>query len=414
MAATLRNRLSTALAMCLIAIALGNLPTPVALAADERATAEEQFVVLINRERMARGAGSLTAYWDLVDDARLWSAHQAAGLCEGGATICHNHDGLPKVTTGWYGLGENVGVDPGFPDQRGWETSVTALHAAFMASAGHRANILNPAYDYVGIGIEVSDRGLFVTQVFMDGPGLAVEPKPQLVAPATYSSPERGERPGWLDISSGYWTLAGAPAGFYYGVPSDLPMACDWDLDGTDSVGLYRQANGFLYLRNTNSFGVADLSIFYGIREDKPVCGDWDGDGVETIGVFRPSNSTFYLRNSNTQGFGEIVFWLGKPTDIPLAGDWDGDGKATVAVFRQESQTLYVADPAGRVVAAVKRPDLQIGDLLVAGDFDGDGRDSIGAVRGSSLLVADQLEQTTPTGSLAVKSGAAVVVGNWN
>jgi len=412
MAATLRNRLSAALALVLMAVVLGNLPAPTALAADERASAADQFLALVNQERAARGAGELSAYWDLADDARLWSAHQAAGLCGGGTTICHNHDGLPYVTTGWYSLGENVGVDPGFPGQRGWESSVAALHAALMASAGHRANILNPAYDYVGIGVEVSERGLFVTQVFMDGPALA-EPKPQVVAPAAYSSPANGERAGWVDGGSGYWSLAGVAAGFYYGVPGDLAMACDWNRDGTDSVGLYRQSDGFLYLRNTNSFGVADISIFYGIREDKPVCGDWDGDGTETIGVFRPSTTTFYLRNSNTQGFGEIAFLLGRSTDIPLAGDWDGDGKATVAVFRPDTQTLYLADSAGKMVSEVKRPDLQAGDQLVAGDFDGDGRDSIGAVRGSSLLVADRLDQTTPDGSLAVSRGANVVVGNW-
>jgi len=52
------------------------------------------------------------------------------------------------------------------------------------------------------------------------------------------------------------------------------------------------------------------------------VMGDWNNDGVDTIGVYR--NGTFYLRNTNTVGFAEIVFDLGIPGDMPIAGNWDG------------------------------------------------------------------------------------------
>ena len=53
-----------------------------------------------------------------------------------------------------------------------------------------------------------------------------------------------------------------------------------------------------------------------------PVIGDWNNDGIDTIGVYR--NAQFLLRNSNTIGFADIVFALGNPGDMPIAGNWDG------------------------------------------------------------------------------------------
>jgi hypothetical protein len=53
------------------------------------------------------------------------------------------------------------------------------------------------------------------------------------------------------------------------------------------------------------------------------VTGDWNNDGIDTIGVYR--NARFYLRNSNTVGTADIVFALGNPGDMPIAGDWDAE-----------------------------------------------------------------------------------------
>ncbi len=57
----------------------------------------------------------------------------------------------------WHTWGENVGVTGG---------SVADLQAAFMRSSGHRANILNPAFDNVAVGAVRRDSVLWVTVVF--------------------------------------------------------------------------------------------------------------------------------------------------------------------------------------------------------------------------------------------------------
>lgn len=121
------------------------------------AGAESEFVSKINASRAAAGLAPLEVYWDLADDARAQSARMAAK-----GEIFHNPN-LASSTGVWAALGENVGVGP----------DVSSLHSAFMASAGHRANILGD-YDYIGVGVTVDDEGLvWVTMIYMRAdPGL--------------------------------------------------------------------------------------------------------------------------------------------------------------------------------------------------------------------------------------------------
>lgn len=90
---------------------------------------------------------------------------------------------------------------------------------------------------------------------------------------------------GFVDTSSGVWHLYDDGVEittFTYGNPGDLPFAGDWDCDGVDTAGLYRQSNGFVYLRNTNTNGVADVSFLFGDLGDRSVAGDWTGNGADT------------------------------------------------------------------------------------------------------------------------------------
>lgn len=171
----------------------------------------------------------------------------------------------------------------------------------------------------------------------------------------------------------GKWTLRlgeGVEHDFYYGVPGDVPMMCDWDGDGVDTVGLYRPYSGFVYLRNSNTTGFADVDFYFGNPTDQPVCGDWDGDGVDTVGIYRAGEGRFYLRNSNTFGLGEVTVDLGQGDTIPLAGDWDGDGVDTVAVVAS---------------SAAGAP--------VVGDWAGDGIDSVAYYLDGVLTVTDDGSQ---------------------
>ncbi len=185
---------------------------------------------------------------------------------------------------------------------------------------------------------------------------------------------------------NGLWTLTsagGRTESFYFGDPGDLPIVCDWDGEGVRTPGLYRPETGFLYLRNSNDFGVADISIFFGIPEDLPVCGDWNGDGIDTIGVFRPSLGKFFLRNSNTQGFADEEFFFGDPADLPFAGDWDGDGIDTVGLYRPANGFVYIKNTNLSGFADFETFYGEPGDRFVVGDWDDDGLSSFGIFRPS-------------------------------
>ena len=100
-----------------------------------------------------------------------------------------------------------------------------------------------------------------------------------------------------------------------------MGIAGDWDGDGMTRPVSSARAMARLYLKNRTT-GFADIQINYGLAGDKPVTGDWDGDGDDTIGIYR--NGGFYLRNANTIGFADLVFALGVNGDLPIAGNWDG------------------------------------------------------------------------------------------
>lgn len=180
-----------------------------------------------------------------------------------------------------------------------------------------------------------------------------------------------------------------------------------------DTIGVYRPSDGSMYLRRSNTPGFADVSSVYGMATDVPVAGDWDGDGDDTIGVFR--NGTFMLRNEVTPGFADVEVSFGLPTDLPVVGDWDGDGDDTIGVYRDGQ--LFVRNDN-----AVGPPDFLVdfgiaGDLPVAGDWDGDGVDTIGVFRPSTATF--HLRNTLTSGPADVSAGFGLsddlpVVGDWD
>ena len=104
------------------------------------------------------------------------------------------------------------------------------------------------------------------------------------------------------------------------GIPSDTPFAGDWDGDGDDTVGLYRESTGYVFLRNNLSAGFADLEFFFGQPGDKVIASDWDSDDTDTVSIYRPSEARFYITNTNATGFAEFDFRFGILNLDPVAG----------------------------------------------------------------------------------------------
>ncbi|HEX2701548.1 MAG TPA: CAP domain-containing protein [Acidimicrobiales bacterium] len=130
------------------------------------------FVAKLNELRVSRGLAPLATKGALFDMARAW-----AGNMEAAGGISHNPSLAAQGPAGWRRLGENVGM--------GYD--VQGLHDAFVASPLHFQNMVDPAFDSVGVGVvHAADGKIFVTVNFMTSPAPApAAAKPRRVCTRT-------------------------------------------------------------------------------------------------------------------------------------------------------------------------------------------------------------------------------------
>jgi hypothetical protein len=196
-----------------------------------------------------------------------------------------------------------------------------------------------------------------------------------------------------------------------YGLPGDYPVAGDWDGNGTDTIGVYR--NGVFYLRNSNTVGFAEIAFAFGALGDQPVAGDWNGDGIVTVGVY--SNGVFSLRNNNSAGAPDVTFSLGNPGDVAIAGDWNGDGLDTTGVFRPGNGALYLKNTNTSGFADIAFNYGVSGDKPVTGDWDNDGIDTIGIYRNGSFYLRNSNTAGFADLIFALGNpGDMPIAGNWD
>jgi len=199
---------------------------------------------------------------------------------------------------------------------------------------------------------------------------------------------------GLVDPGTGMWhliTLGAGVSDFYYGNPGDYPFMGDWDCNGVDTPGLYRQSDGYVYLRNSNTQGSADLTFFFGNPGDVPLAGDFNGDGCDTVSIYRPSEARFYVINALGQdggglGAADFSFLFGDTGDKPVVGDWDGDAVDEIGLHRESTGFFYYRNSLTTGSADGQFYFGDPGDRLVAGDWGVvDGADTPGLFRPSDL-----------------------------
>lgn len=137
-------------------------------------TVEREMLALINQERTSRGLDPLqleTQLNDSSEDHSAWMldtdrfSHTGAG----GSSATQRMQAAGFDLEGSWRTGENIAwqSERGAP---GISDDVAQLHENLMNSPGHRANILNPDFRYIGIGIEEGDMqgydAVMVTQNF--------------------------------------------------------------------------------------------------------------------------------------------------------------------------------------------------------------------------------------------------------
>jgi uncharacterized protein YkwD len=130
----------------------GSSATPAGVAA------EQQLIDLVNQERHRQGLAELTHEPKLTEAAR----EHAQRMADRGS-LSHQFPGEPalrdriaRTDLRFKAVAENVG----------YANSVERVHSTFMRSPGHRANILDPDYNAVGIGVVRRGDYLYVAQNF--------------------------------------------------------------------------------------------------------------------------------------------------------------------------------------------------------------------------------------------------------
>lgn len=154
---------------------------------------------------------------------------------------------------------------------------------------------------------------------------------------------------------------------FNFGLPGDKVVVGDWDGNGKDGIGVYR--NGYFYLRNSLSSGAQDITLHYGNPGDNPIAGDWNNDGIDTVGVHRPP--FFYLKNSNYTSGTSYAFEFGLSSSKAVAGDWNGDGADGVGVFGSTGFALTSSITTPGIPFQYAFPYGLPGQIPVAGNWDG-------------------------------------------
>ncbi len=209
------------------------------------------------------------------------------------------------------------------------------------------------------------------------GLALALAGSPALAADTT----------GAVDPATARWELrdaGGDTLAFTYGNPGDVPFMGDWDCDGIDTPGLYRQSDGFVYLRNSNSTGIADVEFFFGDPGDEPLAGDFDGDGCDTVSVYRDGRVFVVNQLGEDQGglgAADFAFTFGNPGDAPFVADFDGDGADEVGLRRESTGFAYLRFTLDTGIADLEFFYGDPGDVVTAGDWDGDGDGTVGIFR---------------------------------
>lgn len=115
---------------------------------------EAEFVSLVNDLRASQGLSQLRVDPQLTQLARSWTTSLSTT-----GELSHSPDLAVGLTQSWLKLGENVGVSP--------EGELGRLFEAFVNSPSHYANLIDPNYDSIGVGVVYRDGRMWTTHRFM-------------------------------------------------------------------------------------------------------------------------------------------------------------------------------------------------------------------------------------------------------
>lgn len=243
----------------------------------------------------------------------------------------------------------------------------------------------------------------------------------------------------------------------HFGVDDAIPVAGDFNGDGSTDVGVFHQGSWYVDLNGNGEWDAQDLWAKLGHRDDLPVTGDWDGDGKVDIAIFGrawpgdprqiaadpglPSaenakqgplknlpplaqDATLGVRAMQLTSTGSVrsdlidhVFLYGWGGDVPIAGDWTGEGQEMIGIFRDGQWRLDLTGDGKYTAEDLAFTMGSPGDKPVIGDFDGDTIVDMGIYRDGLWHIDTNHDRILDARDRAFTFGDAddaPVVGDWD
>src|SRR3954471_19436137 len=139
----------------------------------------DRFLAKINALRASKGLGPVRPDAELTAFAQSWSDHMAA------VDVLSHNPALADSPGSWTKAGENVGVGP----------DLDALFDAFVASPHHYANLVDPSFNLIGIGVSVTAKGNIYTTHDFEARSSAPPRAPTTTPPTAPPAPRPAAAP---------------------------------------------------------------------------------------------------------------------------------------------------------------------------------------------------------------------------
>ncbi len=197
-----------------------------------------------------------------------------------------------------------------------------------------------------------------------------------------------------------------------------LPLVGYWDDPKYSELGFYNSQTGLFVLLNREYQPIVTIQ---GKTGEIPVKGDWDNQGTDSVGTFKDGQWTLIHLNDQHQVEGApTTFTFGDSGSLPVVGKWtSGAGPTGIGVYK-DGQWRLKNDVGRLMIRVVGGPALgkynpnaaqvsqqtQTDDydftfggpdwMPVVGDWNGDQKDTIGVFHAGEWQLRDTLSGGAP------------------
>ena len=242
-----------------------------------------------------------------------------------------------------------------------------------------------------------------------------------------------------------------------FGMLEGIPIAGDFNGDGVDDVGVFKDGYWMIDINRNSQWDNDDLMVRLGESGDRPIVGDWDGDGKDDVGIYGPiwemdreaiarehglpnpdnppgtppkniplgyEDADIGTRVMMKTSFGnpradvvDHVFGLGDGEEIPLAGDWNGNGIRSIGTFQGGVWQLDINGDGKFNDNELSVNYGRSGDLPVVGDFDGNGVEEIAVYRSGLWIIDSNGNHEIDAADRTFEMGGSQdqpIVGDWD